>query len=195
MAKCKDCEQTVPISDIKLSISPRGPVCATCGRNIRVSSSTNLQQEMFKKSQWDNYFHGLCIAVASKSNCLSRQIGAVIVKDHSIVSTGYNGPPRGYPHCDGGKCPRQLKGYKSGEGLHECTAAHAEANAIVNAARNGVSTLGCTLYLNTMVPCKDCMILIINAGIIEIVCEELKLYHEMSARLLAYTDIKVRTFS
>ena len=194
MPKCKACEQTVPISSIKLSISPRGAVCAACGRSIRPNQTTTLHEETFKKTQWDKYFHNLCIAVASKSSCLSRQIGAVIVSDHSIVSTGYNGPPRGYPHCDGAICPRHEKGYKSGEGLLECPAAHAEANAIVNAARNGVSTLGCTLYLNTLIPCKDCMILIINAGIKEIVCEELKLYHEMSARLLVYTDIKVRTF-
>ena len=128
---------------------------------------------------WDSYFLNICNAVSSKSPCLSRNIGAIVVRDHSIVSTGYNGPARGYPHCVGtiivdpeepcvwlgpGKvipvkdpksitqstiCPRRAKGYQSGQGLVECPAAHAEANCISNASRLGVSVRGCTMYMNT----------------------------------------------
>ena len=144
-------------------------------------------------NRWDKYFHNICIAVASKSPCLSRQIGAILVRDKSIVATGYNGPARNYPHCEG-ECPRKLKGYKSGEGLVECPAAHAEGNCIANAARLGVCTVGTTLYMNSIVPCKDCMILLVNAGITEVVIEKYEWYHEMSADISIYGGIKIREF-
>ncbi len=165
--------------------------------------------------RWDRYFHRTCIAVALNSRCLSRQIGAIIVRDHSIISTGYNGPPRGVPHCPtrlgdstlGNElfinklkleldvCPRVSLGYKSGDGLHLCIAAHAEANAIVNAARVGVSVLNTTLYLNTVIPCKNCMSLIINAGIKQIVCEKLDAYDEIGVWMARSTGVKLRTFN
>jgi len=181
-------------------------------------------------SGWDRYFHTVCDAVASKSKCISRQIGVVIVRDHSIVSTGYNGPARGYPHCtpvsvpmvaDNVKladlsklepgsiikvdkpvkinftlsCPRRAKGYKSGEGLVECPAAHAEVNAISNAARLGVCIRGCTMFMNTReIACKDCMTAIVNSGIVELVTLELIPYHEMSLDIARYGGIKLRRF-
>lgn len=144
--------------------------------------------------RWDSYFHEICEAVSSKSPCHSRQIGAILVRDKSIISTGYNGPARGYPHCMGPKCPRRRAGYKSGEGLLECPAAHAEANCIANAARNGVVTVGTTLYLNTIIPCKDCSIILVNAGIIEVVCSSLLHYHAMSWDVLTHSNIKLRRF-
>lgn len=142
---------------------------------------------------WDSYFINICNAVASKSPCLSRQIGAILVRDHSIVSTGYNGPARGYPHCEG-QCPRKLKGYKSGEGLVECPAAHAEGNCVANAARIGASTVNTTLYMNSIIPCKDCMILLVNAGICEVVVLETDPYHKMSLGIARFGDIKIRRF-
>ena len=107
---------------------------------------------------WDEWFHLMCESVAKKSQCLSRQIGAVLVMDKAIVSTGYNGPPRGVPHCGhrhkldselmaeyvekgvseedivtktATTCPRYILGYKSGEGLDLCVAGHAERNALI----------------------------------------------------------------
>ena len=124
---------------------------------------------------WDLYFHTLCVAVASKSPCLSRQIGAVIVYENSIVATGYNGPPRGVSHCEE-ECLRRVLGFSSGEGLHLCPAAHAEANCIVNAARLGVSVLDTTIYMNCPIPCAECTKLIINAGITELVVEDASFY-------------------
>ena len=144
--------------------------------------------------RWDLYFHGICKAVSSKSPCLSRKIGAILVRDKSIVSTGYNGPPRGYPHCHGTTCPRKLKGYSSGEGLVECPAAHAEANCIANAARIGASTVGSTLYMNCIVPCKDCAILLVNAAIVEVVIEDVVYYHPMSKEIFEKANINVRRF-
>jgi len=145
---------------------------------------------------WDLYFYNICVAVASKSRCLSRQIGAIIVYDNSVVATGYNGPPRGVSHC-GPECPRKLAGFPSGEGLHLCPAAHAEANCIVNAARLGVSVVGSTIYMNCPIPCTECSKLIINAGISEVVVVDASFYStnwELMTRL--YTNgPKVRQFA
>uniref|UniRef100_A0A6M3MCY3 Putative CMP/dCMP deaminase zinc-binding n=1 Tax=viral metagenome TaxID=1070528 RepID=A0A6M3MCY3_9ZZZZ len=144
-------------------------------------------------NRWDRYFFDICIAVSSKSSCLSRQVGAILVRDHSIVATGYNGPARGFPHCKM-QCPRKVAGYKSGEGLHICPAAHAEGNCIANAARLGVIVSNTTLYLNQTTPCKDCMILLVNAGITEVVAETSILYHELSKQIAEHGKIKIRKF-
>jgi dCMP deaminase len=144
-----------------------------------------------RKKRWDTYFHTICVALATKSPCLSRQIGAVLVRDNSIVSTGFNGPARGYAHCgrhtaafEDPICPRRVAGYKSGEGLYMCPAAHAEANTIANAARIGAVTVGTTLYMNCIIPCKDCAIILVNAGIVEIVVDDETPYHAMSLGIL-----------
>ena len=127
-----------------------------------------------------------------RSKCLSRKIGAVLVKDDSVIGTGYNGPPRGIPHCDRrddtgrymehgvvlatadgkhvDKCPRQRMGFPSGEGMEYCVAVHAEVNPIMQAAREGRSTIGATLYCYCGTPCINCMKEIIQAGIKRIVC-------------------------
>jgi len=123
-------------------------------------------------NKWDAYFLSICETVAKQSTCLSRQFGAILVRDKSIISTGYNGPARDVTHCQGPECPRHRCGYKSGQRLDLCPATHAEANCIANAARNGILTLGSTLYLNGVHPCKDCTSLLINAGVAEIVCLE-----------------------
>lgn len=165
--------------------------------------------------RWDQYFWRVATAVASKSPCFSRQIGAILVRDKSIVATGYNGPPRGFPHCgierystDGNlqkvlvsaagvetNCPRSLLGFSSGHGLELCYAAHAERNCLINAARLGVSTLGCTLFMNACVPCKNCIIELINAGIKEVVVETTELYDEESELLIVHSDLLIREFS
>jgi len=147
-----------------------------------------------KNHKWDIYFLKIAREVSKNSKCLSRQIGAVLVRDKSIISTGYNGPARGVTHCnkrfigfycklDKGKvymkdveystpeeCPRKVLGYKSGQGLHLCQAGHAERNALINAARNGISTKGTTLYCWCPMPCKDCAIEIVNAGVNIVTC-------------------------
>lgn len=156
-----------------------------------------------KLKRWDTYYHKICVAVASKSPCLSRRIGAILVREKIVIATGFNGPPRNYPHCEGYRyedydppeCPRRAQGYKSGEGLHLCPATHAEANCIASAARTGASVEGSTLYMNCIVPCKDCMSLLINAGVIEIVIDELKPYHEMSLKMASLAKIKIREFT
>ena len=149
---------------------------------------------------WHNYFMEICDSIALNSKCMSRQIGSLIVIDKSIVSTGYNGPPRGVRHCnerygyafsDNTECPRRLAGFKSGEGLHLCPAAHAEVNCISNAARLGVSVKGGTLYLNNIIPCKNCASQIINAGIVEVVCRDFESYDDLGLMLLSEAGVSV----
>ena len=159
--------------------------------NDIVENNTEFYREKLRR--WDKYFHRICLAVSSKSPCLSRQIGAILVRDKSIISTGYNGPARGYKHCFG-TCPRHAKGYRSGEGLLECPAVHAEANCIANAARTGTSTIGSTLYMNCILPCKDCAIILVNAGIVKVVVDDLKPYHNMSIEVFKKGKIKLRKF-
>jgi dCMP deaminase len=140
----------------------------------------------------DRMFMEICDVLSSYSKCLSRQLGAILVRGDRIVSTGYNGPPRGIPHCVGPGCPRQRMGYRSGEGLEHCPAAHAEVNAISNAASLGVSTLGTTLYLNTIIPCKSCFGQLLNAGISEIVVRKLDYYDDLTKFLHMHSSVRVR---
>jgi len=142
---------------------------------------------------WDKYFLKICKEISSKSSCLSHQIGTIIVRENSIVSTGYNGPARGFPHCTG-ECPCRLLGYSSGEGLEYCPATHAEANCIANAARLGVSVRHASLYMSTQCPCKNCMGLIVNAGITEVIVTDLTPYNRMSLDIAQYGRVRIRRF-
>lgn len=172
--------------------------------------------------RWDTYFHDVCYAISTKSPCLSRKIGAILVKDHSVVATGYNGPPRGTPHCGAERnikdealarmisleevrnlyskielqntCPRRILQYESGKGMQWCPAQHAEENAISNAARLGVTTKGCILYMNCVIPCQKCFGTLINAGIVEIVVDEITVYDEHTQFIMDNSNIKVREF-
>ncbi|MCR4392316.1 MAG: cytidine/deoxycytidylate deaminase family protein [Candidatus Acetothermia bacterium] len=124
-----------------------------------------------QRPTWDEYFIQLSRLVSSRSTCLRRRVGAVLIKDKHIISTGYNGAPRGLPHCLELGCLREENRVKSGERHELCRATHAEANAIVQAALHGVSTAGATLYCTTA-PCAICAKMLINAGVARIVYEE-----------------------
>jgi len=170
---------------------------------------------------WDGYFHRIAHSISMNSKCFSRKVGAVLVRGKSIIATGYNGPPKGVPHCDarsskdqflnealvssvrdggaGGKytegiCPRRVLGYGSGEGLEYCIAAHAEVNCIADAAMLGHEVLDTTMYLTCGVPCKDCLIVLINAGIAECVCTSLERYDEETEFLLNYSSLTIREY-
>jgi dCMP deaminase len=149
-----------------------------------------------KNRQWDRYFYGIALTVASQSKCLSRQIGAVLVRDKIVICTGYNGPPRGMAHCGETfiQCPRRMAGYSSGEGLHLCPATHAEQNCIAQAARLGIRVKGSTMYLTCEVPCKTCLGLIINSGISEIVCTSLTHYDSVTSNILKHSNIRLRKY-
>ncbi|MCK5759467.1 MAG: dCMP deaminase family protein, partial [Clostridiales bacterium] len=104
----------------------------------------------------------------TRSTCLRRQVGALIVKDKRILTSGYNGAPAGVRHCEEVGCLRQQLNIPSGERHELCRAIHAEQNAIVQAAYTGTSVKGATMYVSLQ-PCSLCAKLIINAGIIKLV--------------------------
>lgn len=128
-----------------------------------------MEQELRKgRISVDEYFSELAKLVSKRSTCIipGRQYGAVVVKDKQVISTGYNGAPRGMKDClQLGYCPKREKGYGSGERQEECVAVHAEANALIQAGRDAK---GATLYVNGY-PCKMCARLIVNAGIERVV--------------------------
>lgn len=119
---------------------------------------------MDKRPSWQEYFMQMALLAAKRSTCLRRQVGAVLVKDNQILSTGYNGSPKGISHCEQVGCLRQKNSVPSGQ-MHElCRGVHAEQNAIIQAGLNGSSTRDATIYC-THQPCSICARLIINAEI------------------------------
>ncbi|MCL2741893.1 MAG: cytidine/deoxycytidylate deaminase family protein [Oscillospiraceae bacterium] len=120
------------------------------------------------RPSWDEYFMGIVGLVRMRSTCLRRNIGALIVKDNRILSTGYNGAPSGCRHCDEVGCVRMEGEIPSGERVELCRGLHAEQNAIVQAAYSGTSVNGATIYVTNQ-PCSLCAKLIINAGIVKVV--------------------------
>jgi len=123
---------------------------------------------MSQRPTWDEYFLDIAHLVATRSTCLRRQVGAVLVKDKRILATGYNGPPSGLSHCLDVGCLREKMGIPSGERHELCRGLHAEQNAILQAAFHGISIKGATLYC-THHPCIICSKMLINAGILRIV--------------------------
>lgn len=117
------------------------------------------------RPSWQHYFMEIAQQVAKRSTCLRRQVGAVIVRDNRILTTGYNGAPSGTPHCiETSQCIRDKLGIPSGQRHELSRAAHAEQNAIAQAARYGIAIDKSVLY-STHQPCSICARQIINAGI------------------------------
>ena len=135
------------------------------------------------RPSWDEYFMNISQVAASRSNCSRRHIGAIIVRDHRIISTGYNGTPRGVKNCNEGGCPRCASDAPSGEKLSECICCHAEENAIVQAAYHGTSVKDSSIY-TTFSPCLLCSKMIINAGIKEVVYLNLYRFEDKTKALL-----------
>jgi dCMP deaminase len=120
-----------------------------------------------QRPSWDEYFMSIARVVASRSNCIKRMVGAVVVVDRRIISTGYNGTPRGVRNCNEGGCPRCAGVAESGTRLDECLCSHAEENAITQAAYHGVRVREGAIY-TTHSPCLICTKIIINSGIREV---------------------------
>ena len=116
------------------------------------------------RPSWDEYFMAFTQLAASRSTCLRRKVGAVIVKDRNILATGYNGPPKGVAHPAEKGCLREKLGVPSGERHELCRGLHAEQNAIIQAAYHGVTIRGATIYCTNQ-PCGICTKMLINAGI------------------------------
>lgn len=120
------------------------------------------------RPSWDEYFMKMAELAATRSTCLRRKVGAVIVREKRVLATGYNGAPFGLAHCEEVGCLREKLGIPSGERHEICRGAHAEQNAIIQAATLGVSLKGSTLY-STNQPCIICAKMVINAGLKKIV--------------------------
>lgn len=132
--------------------------------------SGRSKENVMMRPSWDEYFMMVVDVVKTRSTCLRRQVGAVIVKDKHIISTGYNGAPTGLKHCEEVGCMRENLNIPSGERHELCRGTHAEQNAIIQAALNGVSTKDATIYVSAS-PCSMCAKMIINAGIKRVVYE------------------------
>jgi dCMP deaminase len=123
-----------------------------------------------RRPTWDEYFMELACVIARRSTCLRRQMGALLVRDRRILTTGYNGAPAGLPHCEELGCRREELGIPSGQRPELCRALHAEQNAIIQAALHGVNTRGSALYCTNQ-PCAICAKMLINAGVVRVVYE------------------------
>jgi len=145
---------------------------------------------MYRPS-WDEYFMNIAKVVASRGNCVKRKVAAVIVKDKRIISTGYNGTPRGTTNCNEGGCPRCFNLAPSGENLSECLCSHAEENAITQAAYHGTSVKDSMIY-STLAPCLTCTKMIINSGIKEIVYNIDYTFDDVAFKLCTEAGVKVR---
>ena len=128
-------------------------------------------KKKINRPTWDEYFIQVAELVSSRSTCLRRKVGAVLVKERRILATGYNGAPSGLPHCDETGCLRQTLGVMSGEKHELCRGLHAEQNVLLQAALHGIGVKNSLLYL-TCTPCSICAKMIINAGIKEIIYKE-----------------------
>lgn len=179
-------DQTIALAD--LQVDNNGPLKELFEKvkQILVEVAQNTT-----RPGWDEYFMNIAKVVALRSNCMKRKVAAVIIKDKRIISTGYNGTPRGITNCNEGGCPRCAAVETSGKDLGECLCSHGEENAIVQAAYHGVSLKGSTLY-TTFSPCLMCTKMIINAGIVEVVYQATYPLSDTSFKLLQQAGVKIR---
>ena len=138
---------------------------------------------------WDEYFMEMAELARTRTTCLRRGVGAVIVKDNRVLATGYNGSPKGVRHCSETGCLREQMNVPSGQRHELCRGLHAEQNAIIQAACTSSNIEGATLYCTTQ-PCMICTKMIINAGIKRIVIKE-KYPDELASKMLEEAGLKV----
>ncbi|KAF2823064.1 hypothetical protein CC86DRAFT_372784 [Ophiobolus disseminans] len=155
--------------------------------------SLNLTDEARLRPSWDQYFMRLADLAAHRSNCMKRRVGCVIVREKRVVSTGYNGTPRGMTNCNEGGCPRCNNAAKGGTGLNTCLCLHAEENALLEAGRDRIGG-SATLYCNTC-PCLTCSVKITQVGISEVVYNQGYMVDTMTAKIFAESGVKLRQFS
>lgn len=174
-------EDFVTLSDAQLYHPERGQATHISSATVRLlntsSSLAHLYVNLGKldllsterlRPGWDNYFMTLASLAARRSNCMKRRVGCVVVShNRRVISTGYNGTPRGIRNCGEGGCPRCNQGLGSGHGLATCLCIHAEENALLEAGRDRLRE-GAVLYCDTC-PCLTCSIKIAQVGISEVV--------------------------
>jgi len=145
------------------------------------------------RPSWDEYFMDIAHMCARRTTCRRRQIGAVLVKGTRLLATGYNGVPTGIEHCLDRGCLREQLGIPSGQQHELCRGLHAEQNALIQAARNGISIDGASVYC-TAQPCVLCAKMLINAGITEIIYD-LEYPDPLALEMLHEAGITLRQFT
>ncbi|PLB50503.1 deoxycytidylate deaminase [Aspergillus steynii IBT 23096] len=153
----------------------------------------NLADDQRLRPSWDQYFMQLASLAAQRSNCMKRRVGCVLVRDHRVISTGYNGTPRHITNCNEGGCPRCNRGEGGGVGLSTCLCLHAEENALLEAGRERIRE-GAVLYCDTC-PCLTCTVKITQVGISEVVYSQGYNMDQDSAAILRAAGIRLRQFS
>ena len=148
---------------------------------------------MGERPTYDEYFMEMAYIVSKRSTCLRRKVGAILVKDKHILSTGYNGAPKGLKHCSEVGCLRKTLDIPSGERHELCRGLHAEQNAIIQAAVFGTSITDSTLYC-TNTPCVVCVKMLINAGVKEIIYSG-DYPDNLAKKMLAESKIKIKNFN
>ncbi|KAL2071843.1 hypothetical protein VTL71DRAFT_13078 [Oculimacula yallundae] len=155
-------------------------------------SGVNLLNNDRLRPTWDQYFMQLASLGAQRSNCMKRRVGCVIVEDKRVISTGYNGTPRGLKNCADGGCPRCNEGQSSGVGLGTCLCLHAEENALLEAGRGRIRE-GAILYCDTC-PCLTCSIKIAQVGISEVVYSQGYSMDGETAGVFEQAGVRLRQF-
>lgn len=161
----------------------------------------DLTNEDRLRPSWDQYFMQLASLAAQRSNCMKRRVGCVLVREKRVISTGYNGTPRGLKNCGEGGCPRCNDGQGSGVGLATCLCIHAEENALLEAGRDRIRE-GAILYCDTC-PCLTCSIKIAQVGISEVVYsqgysmdgETAAVFKEANVRLRQFSPVSLKSWS
>jgi dCMP deaminase len=152
----------------------------------------DLLNEDRLRPSWDTYFMALASLAAQRSNCMKRRVGCVLAREKRVISTGYNGTPRGLQNCGEGGCGRCNEGHSSGVGLATCLCLHAEENALLEAGRERIRD-GAILYCDTC-PCLTCSIKIAQVGISEVVYSQGYSMDQETARVLREAGVKLRQF-
>lgn len=153
----------------------------------------DLTNEDRLRPSWDQYFMQLASLAAQRSNCMKRRVGCVLVREKRVISTGYNGTPRGLKNCGEGGCPRCNDGQGSGVDLSTCLCIHAEENALLEAGRERIRE-GAILYCDTC-PCLTCSIKITQVGISEVVYSQSYSMDKETAAVFREAGVKLRQFS
>ncbi|CAI4542055.1 BAG_1a_G0024520.mRNA.1.CDS.1 [Saccharomyces cerevisiae] len=158
---------------------------------LNILDDKEKQMAPLMRPSWDSYFMKLATLAASRSNCMKRRVGCVIVRECRVIATGYNGTPRHLTNCFNGGCPRCNDG--DSRNLHTCLCLHAEENALLEAGRDRVGQ-NATLYCDTC-PCLTCSVKIVQTGISEVVYSQSYRMDEESFKVLKNAGITVRQFS
>jgi dCMP deaminase len=152
----------------------------------------DLTNEDRLRPSWDQYFMQLASLAAQRCNCMKRRVGCVLVREKRVISTGYNGTPRGLKNCAEGGCPRCNEGQGSGVGLGTCLCLHAEENALLEAGRERIRE-GSTLYCDTC-PCLTCSIKIAQVGVSEVVYSQGYSMDSETATVFKQAGVRLRQF-